>query len=467
MIRLISAGTLCLVAGATLFAASSAPQIPLSALSSPLKEVAFAVPEDAEVTATLRASCSGCDWGVVGRESAVLRLAVDGRYSQNLFLVRGATASDYHVLLGPLPKGPHQLTLSLDKKASSKRLGEVAVTDVTFQFFGASHPDHSAIALAPVLHARPNTLGRFSDVPLLLWYEKEKTTRGSRIRYSAVFSNEDGGTPADRLLATWGRLTDLEYVYGIEFDHEGRVIEETFQGKDHEIVPFRGKREGFHPVLFVITDNNMVKDEGTPTPRFAPAPILFDLTHASRELVMDEHPWTYAVTAQEARREGRVSKAPAPGSKKIFDPRRYAVLEACAAPEDTAFATFSFSLGVKDASGKTKYFDSTAGVKEYRISRSPDNFPNGCFRGAVALPTGTAAGDVNALRVRAYPRPPRKGEVLKAAPGPARLLRVNRLFLMNRYDQPEPSLFSWTGEAALPLDGEPVTIETRPSISKR
>ena len=41
---------------------------------------------------------------------------------------------------------------------------------------------------------------------------------GTRLRYSVVFSNEDGGTPADRLLATWGRLTDIEYVYGVELD---------------------------------------------------------------------------------------------------------------------------------------------------------------------------------------------------------------------------------------------------------
>ncbi len=140
------------------------------------------------------------------------------------------------------------------------------------------------------------------------------------------------------MLATWGRLTDIEYVYGIEFDQAGHVIEETFQGKDHEIVPFRGKREGRHPLLYVVTDNNMVKDAGTTEQRFALAPIQFDLTDASREKVMDENPWTYAVAAREARREGRVVKAPAPGSKQIFDPRRYAVVELCTAADDATDA---------------------------------------------------------------------------------------------------------------------------------
>ena len=70
--------------------------------------------------------------------------------------------------------------------------------------------DQAALALAPFVYARPNTVGRFTDVPVLMWYEREPTTRGTRFRYSVIFTNEDGGTPADRLMATWGRTTDVE-----------------------------------------------------------------------------------------------------------------------------------------------------------------------------------------------------------------------------------------------------------------
>ena len=302
--------------------------------SSPavLKIVSFEVAQDAEVVASVNASCAGCDWGRAGHEAAVLRLELDGAYAQHLFLTRGAEAAEYRILLGPLGKGTHSLRISLDRRASAKTIANAEVSNVAFTFFAAADPEHDAVALAPVLYARPNTLGRFTDVPLLMWYERETTQRGFRFRYSVVFSNEDGGTPADRLLATWGRLTDLEYVYGIEFDRYGKVIEETFQGKDHEIVPFRGRREGRHPLLYVITDNNMVKDQGITAQRYTLAPLAVDLSGASRELVMDQHPWTYTVTAMEARREGRVRNSPKPGSKRIFDPRRYAVLEAWAAP---------------------------------------------------------------------------------------------------------------------------------------
>lgn len=429
-----------------------------------LKEVSFDLAEDAEVLATVVASCAACDWGRIGREAAVLRVEIDGGYSQHLFLTRGVSSADYRIMLGRLAAGPHRLTLAPDAGpwAGAPRSASISRVDIAPQ--SASSPEHAALELAPVLYARPNTVGRYSDVPLIMWYEIDKTDRGSRIRYSVIFSNEDGGTPADRLLATWGRLTDIEYVYGIEFDGEGKVIEETFQGKDHEIIPFRGRREARHPLLYVVTDNNMVRDQGNTKQRFAPAPIAFDLAGVSREEVMDANPWTYAVTAREARREGRVTSAPAPGSKQIVDPRRYAVVELCTASDDTTFATFTFAVGVSAGRGEPRFHDSTAGVREFRISRSPDNFPNSCFRGAVALPRGTKPQDLTALRVRAHARPPRKGEPPPKNPsGPAHLRRVNKIFVMGPADQPEPSLFSWTGTAALPLDGAPVTLDIHPT----
>ncbi|MEO8361675.1 MAG: hypothetical protein ABI672_16695, partial [Vicinamibacteria bacterium] len=431
-----------------------------------LKEERFDVRENAEVIATLTASCEGCDWGRAGYEAAALRLSIDGRYAQHLFLTRGSAKAEYSVLLGSFQKGTHTLSVSLDPVASSPKTQAASVSKLHFKNVTATQPDYAAVSLAPIIFARPNTVGHFTDTPLFMWYETDKTDRGSRIRYSVIFSNEDGGTPADRLLATWGRLTDIEYVYGIEFDQNGKVLEETFQGKDHEIVNFSGKREGRHPLLYVVTDNNMVRDSGTTSQRYAPAPVGFDLTNVSREEVMDKNPWMYAVTAKEARREGRVNPNATPGSKTIVDPTRYAVAEICTAADDTTFATFTFSIGVSQ-DHVVRYYDSTGGVPEYRISRSPDNFPNSCFRGAVALPKGTRSSDVASVRVSAHARMARKGE--PAPPkdaGPARLRRINKVFLMSSADLPEASVFSWTGETLLPLDGAPATLEVT-STSKK
>jgi hypothetical protein len=45
--------------------------------------------------------------------------------------------------------------------------------------------------------------------------------------------------------------------------------------------------------------------------RFAPRPLPFDLSHASREEVMDRHPWTYRVMAEEMLREEKITQSAA------------------------------------------------------------------------------------------------------------------------------------------------------------
>ena len=141
----------------------------------------------------------------------------------------------------------------------------MALTAISFHSLPpAADPDHEAMAHAPFVYARPGTLEAKSDLPLLTWYETEPTARGRRLRYSIVFTNEDGGTPVDRLMATWGRTTDVEFVYSAAAGARRgtRVLEELHQAKDHRILPFRGRREGLHLLLWVVTKNNMLGRPG-------------------------------------------------------------------------------------------------------------------------------------------------------------------------------------------------------------
>jgi len=431
----------------------------------PLLEHGFALDAPADVAATLTAACAGCDWGTRGHEAAALELRIDGRYSQHLFLTRGAQAAEYHVALGRLDRGLHQLIVLFDAGRSGSEVRAAEVKAVAIAPAVGGSPDGAALARAPILHARPDTLGRFSDVPLLMWYEREPTARGVRTRYSVIFSNEDGGTPSDRLMATWGRLTDIEYVYGVELDGRGRVVSEEFQGRNHKLVPFSGRHEAAHPLLYVVTDNNMLDDHGEPTLRFALAPIPFDLANTSREAVMDVHPWTYRVSVAEARREGRIDEGARAGDRKIPDPQRFATLEACAPAQD---ATIAFSVGVRGPRGELRWFDSDGGRKEFRIARRPHEFPTGCFRGAVALPAGVAAADVAGLRFRAFTRVAEKEEPpLPLGSGRARLRSVNTLFLLGPDDLPRPRLFSWRGDVPLVPEGPPFEIAITPSPTRR
>jgi len=423
----------------------------------------FAVERPSEVTATVSARCGGCSWSSPARTAAMLVLEVDGRYSQHLPLTRGEGPVDYPVSLGRLGPGTHHLAVKVDRGWTPKAVGDVAIPDVRISTVGEDDPAFRALAYAPVLHPRPNELGRFTDVPLVMWYETDATARGTRIRYSVIFSNEDGGTPADRLLATWGRLTDIEYVLGIEFDREGRVLEATYQAKDHKILPYRVPAPGRHPALWVVTDNNMVDQRGTTKPVFAPPPIPFDLSATSREAVMDAQPWTYQVSSQEAQREGRVAPNPAPASHLIADPRRYVYVEACAETKDAAL-TFGVAVDGRDG---LRWAESDAGQKDYRIIRQSSEFPNGCFRGAAALPADAAEAPLRALRFRAYTRRTREGEPpVPAGSAAASVLRVNKVFRLGPDFLPGPSLFEWKGSLPLVVDGPegeiPVTTAPAP-----
>ena len=316
-------------------------------------------------------------------------------------------------------------------------------------------PGHEALAHAPIVHARKGSLERFSDAPLVAWVETLPAADGGReLRYSIVFSHEDGGTPLDRLMATWGRAADIELVYAVELDAAGGLRRAQYQGKDHVMTAFAGRREGRHPVLYVVTKNNMLSDRGPATPRVALAPVAFSLDGVSREAVMDAHPWTHEVSAAEVRREGLVVDGAAPGSKRIPDPRRFAFLEACGQVSDTRLA---FDVGLPAPNGGVSWLSSDAGRPAFRVARS------GCFRAAVALPRGATVGDVRALRLRAHTRPSRRNEPrLPRGAGSARIERVNLLFGLGPDDRPGPSVFSWSGGSELRPDGPPLELAVRP-----
>jgi hypothetical protein len=422
----------------------------LLAAPPPLHEQAFQLERAAEAVAVVRASCERCDWGERGREAAVLALSVDGALSQQLVLTRGASG-DYRLLLGALAGGEHRLSLALDARRSARGVGTVRVESVSVEAVPANEPDHEALAHAPIVHTRKGSLDRFSDVPLVAWVETLPAADGGRaLHYSLVFSHEDGGTPIDRLMATWGRATDIELVYAVELDSAGRVRRAEYQGKDHVMTAFAGRRQGLHPVLYVVTENNMLSDRGSATPRVALAPVRFSLDGVSREAVMDAHPWTHDVSAAEVRREGLVVDGAAPGSKRIPDPRRFAYLEACGSVTD---ARLAFEVGLSASGGGVAWYASDQGGPGFRVARG------GCFRAAVALPPGAALGDVRTLRLRAHTRPARRGEpTLPRGAGSARIDRVNRFFGLGSDDRPGPSVFSWSQGAELPPDGPPLEL---------
>jgi hypothetical protein len=410
-------------------------------------EHAFDVAAVGEAVATIAAGCTRCDWGAQGREAVALKVSVDGMYSQHVLLTRGERPVDYTVMLGSLAAGKHRVTIERDPRRSAPDAGEVVTRGVTIRVYDPATAEYQWLSNAPILHARPGTLEKFSDVPLFMYAER---VPDGEFAYTVIFSHEDGGTPTDRLMATWGRSTDIEYVYGVTASAPGG----EYQGRDHEILRFRGARAGSHPLLWVSTENNMVSDKGpADAVRFAPAPQLVSLDNRSRETVMDLNPWLYRVMASELVREGRIDAAAPAGSGKVADPRRYAIVQACGDLED---ATLAFDLGIDTGRGETAWHASDSGDPRFRVARS------GCFRSAVRLPEGTTLAQLRSIRARAYTRPARNGETpLPSGSGQVVLRRVNPILMLDREFAPVSSRWSWQGTLRLAGESGPATIPVK------
>jgi len=379
------------VAGIHLAAAQSSSQ-PTTALATET----FIVAEETEVGLEIEARSPGASWAREGAEAAAGLISVDGEYNQDLLLWAGDELFQYRVMLGHLTKGKHTVSvaLNLPRSAAGAQLAEVKslrpLLLATAPRSGGSKEDQLALAHSPVLYARANTIDHFTDIPLLMYYEILRSGGTDlTVRYTVIFTNEDGGTQTVALMARWGRGTDIEWAYEFHL-RDGKITEETYQGVSHETKAFTGSRTaGQHPLLAVASDNNNFSDLACSAVRFAPLPIRADLETATRESVMDRYPQTYRVMTEELQREHRISPTPT-GINIIADPRDYLYIEASS--EQTG-AALGFDVKV---AGRPELFSSDIGDARLRIDRS------GNFRTAVRLPHDVSPAAVETITARCH-----------------------------------------------------------------
>ena len=278
-------------------------------------------------------------------------LRVDGNPDQEILLLPGSGRDRYEALVGPLAAGRHRLELRpsplwpAEPRLAWTRLGTQPVTP--------GQPEHDRLRFAPRLWLRADTVGEATDVPLLAYVEEDTVGGERRLRYTVVFSNEDGGTPTRALLARWGRATDIEMAYEVVLASDGSVVSERFQGTDHDLRAFKGRRVGAHPVLLVATLNNVFLDRGRSGALVSTVPAPVPPDSGTRESIMDTSPWTYRVMAKELEREGKI--APGRGQKReqvVDDPRRYVYLEARLRLEGAAVAA---RVGLADGSARNSH----------------------------------------------------------------------------------------------------------------
>jgi hypothetical protein len=312
------------------------------------------------------------------QDATALGVWVDGQYEHEVLVFPGSGRARYDSLLGPFRAGSHRVELRASRFWPPSRCidpGSPAVVSIE-----TGQPRHAVLSHAPVLEMRADTVGEQTDLPLFAYVEELGQSDRPVFRYTQVFTNEDGGTATRALYARWGRTADIEQVYEVELDG-ARLAREEFQGPDHEVRAFRGRRRGAAPVLLVATLNNMVIDRGRGVAEVRPVPEVVNLAEATRESVMDTRPWAMGVIAREQSREGHVD-AHAPDDERWLrvapDARHHVYFEARLSLDHSAVAAW-----VQDRGGRRNW--SHYGRPALAVDR------NGWVRMAVSLSAGSAS----------------------------------------------------------------------------
>jgi hypothetical protein len=384
-----------------------------------LLEKRFTAPAESEVLLDLTASSPGTSWRERGAEAAVVTIYVDGQYHQDVILFAGAREFAYQLMLGRVGTGDHNLRVEFNRKQSAAKAAGVKIDDAKVTTIDRNHPEFQAVARAPIIYARPDTVGKFSDIPLLAYYESERAGASDRITYTVIFSNEDGGTQTTALMARWGRTTDIEWVCEARIDAEGEA-KTIFQGANHQNTQFAGRLEADHPLMFDATVNNNFSDHGQSEMRFAPRPLPFDARTASREEMMDRHPWTYQVMADEMIREGKITEERKPG-QAINDLRNYVYFDI---RSNQTGAALSVAVKLK---GDPVWRASDWGIANYRIDRS------GNFRTTALLPKRARLEEIERVVARCDVKgDPRAQSELSQVPSASCDLRsINKIFVLD------------------------------------
>ncbi|MFI0444687.1 hypothetical protein [Actinomadura sp. 6N118] len=412
----------------------------------PARTLTFSADRAGEAVISFTAAAPGVSWARKGAESAVVAISVDGRHVTDL-VVPSADPIPRSLGLGPVRPGKHKVTLKFAKgSASSAR--RVALARPTVRLPQA---DQLALRHAPVIIGRTGWpfgdpyQNAKTDLPLIAWHDSSPAkTPGHRIiEYSAVWSNEDGGTDSPALMARWGRTTDIEWVYRVEVDASGRRVAGTgvYQGPQHLTLKFTGRYEGDHPVLQTCTSNNNMCDVIMPK---APLRFLLDASRTkpaarAREVVMDREPWTYRIMSQEMLREGKIEKPSDPATKAVGDLRTYLFVELAkhtGAPTGSGSAP-GVSLGVRLKRDPSKLYRSDHAEASWSIER------DGPAATTIELPQGTTVADIESIE--AIRRPVGFGD----NGAPATVTSINRGFFLRSAYLPQRSAISWAGSITL------------------
>jgi hypothetical protein len=273
----------------------------------------------------------GAAWGNDdGPRAGIVSVYVDGRYVADATIL-AENPEGVDVALGVLGAGDHTIELR-DSSAIGTGVPDAAVRDVEFSATtaapaagGAAAPPALVDRYAPVVHYADNEQAG-DNTPLLTSARTTDNGDGTTtIRYSILYTNEDGGDGEDpaRLAGKWGRTTDDESVYSVTVDNRsGELVgfDSKSLGSAERGDPSWGafmarwnaNATNGRPQLAVVNGHNQYgwasdHDYRAQNRAYAGQPIIAD--GRTTIGVMNDHPWTWHVATEEMRREGKMDAA--------------------------------------------------------------------------------------------------------------------------------------------------------------
>lgn len=296
----------------------------------------FSMPEDGYAELDLFAR-SDSDWAATDRESAFVRLYLNEAYNQDVILYYGSSQGVYTRLLGHLKEGDYEVYAEFRELESAPLVSRAWIDGVELRCVADSSPRSLIYRHTPLLYGRNLSHpyeNRFTDTPLVLFYSVEGNEEKTVIEYQMMFSHEDEGTPAPLLMSKWGRTTDIEWMYRVELDAEGNVLEAVFQGAHHITTAFNGNYDlGGHPVLQSATTNGNFKDDITSDYRFMlPPAFQWKPEEEPREAVMSRFPFAYQVTGWEMERQQELEIPSQASSITLAHQRSYVFIQTSKRP---------------------------------------------------------------------------------------------------------------------------------------
>ncbi len=349
----------------------------------------------------------GTTWASDTDKAVVVSVQVDRSPWQAIVLFAGSSPFTYAGFTGPLTVGTHRVSVRVDSALSTTghHVPAVALYRVRLRVVAPDNPMYLLEKYAPVVYGRANSAS--SDTQLLTYGTTASLGGGSTaLSYETVWSHEDAGTSFVPFLewGEWGRMTDITGTVSLDVSAAGAIshamynwcgCEPSFPPNRNSLkeisVPFDGRYfDGTHMIVRNASGNDYQSQVGSTDFRFQQPAVSSPAPGQPREAVMDVHPWTYQIMADEIR-YWYLDRSTDPSSAQPGAAREYAIISLDTSSTQNSTVAVNLRL-----SGSPRWYRSDMG------SGAP-LYTGGLGRTVVKLPAGWEDHRITGAQLAVYP----------------------------------------------------------------